>query len=168
MSENDDDGGRNVVKNNHGTVIQVGRDATFNFKSGAPTDEELKVDFKITKIKVTNNPPYRVAPHCVGVQVSAERFDHPQVHVKIKTTAPIKDQFVADGPDGIGSRIASSVDGNIFEYTEGAPGLLRGQAYKFVLFSDSPIEITSVDVENNNPLRAGDQNLWALRRPAAR
>ena len=49
--------------------------------------------------------------------------------------------------------IASAVHGHILEHTEGPPGLEPGFPWVFVVFSDHPVAIQEVRIEEKNPFR---------------
>lgn len=135
-----------------GVGVGVGIQAeTVNIHSGPPTDDEIKADFKISKVPITTKSAQW--PYSVGFQVKAQRFDHPQVYIRAAATAPIRASGKAlPSPDAMRLSAGSPpVEGNVFEYTEGWPGLHHGEVMQFGLYSDVPIDIAEVEVKPINP-----------------
>lgn len=135
-----------VTPSAEGPVIQV--------DAGSSGGHSLGADFRYKKVPVTFQGP-RPFPHYLAVRIACGQYVHSQIYVKLVTAAPLKKEYRLHRSRGaeLGSaeHVAAAVCGSTFEYTEGAPGLQPGDYWVLVIFSDEPIALSEVIIEDRNP-----------------
>jgi len=87
----------------------------------APPYQDINVAYFRVTVTAGDTPP---AAYHVGLRVSAKRFSHPRLYLRLTASAPISTRIhrSVEGFDGVRSMIASAVHGHILEHTEGPPG----------------------------------------------
>lgn len=89
------------------------------------------------------------------VRISAKRFSHPRLYVRLTASAPISTQIhqSVEGFDGMRTMTASAVHGHVLEHTQGPPGLEPAFPWILVVFADQPVAIQDIEIREENPFK---------------
>lgn len=115
----------------------------------APVEAQEYSDVKAAKINVDLTGQQIPSPYYAAVQITAKRFQHPNYYFRVTTNAPLSKQAHCQIENFTGMRtfVSSAVSENVFEHTEGPPGLMPNHPLNVILFSKQPVEITGFHFE---------------------
>jgi hypothetical protein len=122
-----------------------------------PAVAEPYGDIEVTHFQISlDGDPAPPAQYHAAVRIAAKRFAHPRLYVRLTASSPLSTKIIRSVPgyDGMRTMIASAVHGHVLEHTEGPPGLEPEFPWVLVVFSDQPVAIQSVDIEEKNPFSA--------------
>lgn len=148
--------------------IEAGRDVIVhgnvnitNIMPGRPSYADLHDDVAAAVISVSfkDKPKF---PHWAAIRVSANKYDHPEVYLKLTANTEIEDRGTLQREHWPGGSVTMEADrfrGRVWEHTETSPGLRPGKPWVVVLYARQPVTIVEVTFEDRSAWRELTQDL---------